>query len=203
MSVQPVANVPVATAASPTLVTGASHSFTRTPIEQWTQRLDSPTGKLFMQVIAQKTGLSQKDITSQLQSGTSLHDILASKNVTFGEVRQAVLAQSGSVSAQSAAGQVQGTGRGHHHHGGHGGSGGVDNAIMGALANELGLQPADLQQQLSGGKSLAQLASDKGLTASDLGAAVERALQSLSGYTPSGTPAPATNYPATASNEAA
>jgi uncharacterized protein YidB (DUF937 family) len=185
------------------LVTGASHSFTRTPIEQWTQRLDSPMGKLFMQVIAQKTGLSQQDITSQLQSGTSLHDILASKNVTFGEVRQTVLAQSGSVSSQSPAGQIQGAKRGHHHHGRHGGSGEVDNAIMGALANELGVQPSDLQQQLSDGKSLAQLASDKGVTASDLGAAVERALQSLMGYSASGAPAQATQFPATAANEAA
>ena len=171
--------------------TGASASFTHTPMENWTQRLDSPIGQRFLQAISDKTGISQADLKSQLESGTTLQDILKSKNVTFSEIRQAVRGQ---------AGQVQFSG--HHHHGNHGGgASGVDSAVLGAIADTLGMQPSDLKQQLDSGTSLAQLASDKGVSTSDLGAAIAQALQSLLGYSSTGSQSPATQIPAAQVNE--
>ena len=140
--------------------TGASASFTQMPMQNWTQRLDSPTGQRFLQVIAEKTGISQADLKSQLESGTTLQDILKSKNLTFSDIRKA---------AQAQAGQVQFSAR-HHAHGHHGGgASAVDSAVLGAIADKLGMQPSDLKQQLDNGASLGQLASDKGVSTGDLG----------------------------------
>ena len=171
--------------------TGASASFTHMPMENWTQRLDSPTGQRFLQAISDKTGISQDDLKKQLESGTTLQDILKSKNLTFADIRQAVQGQSG---------QVQFSG--HHHHGHHGGgASSVDSAVLGAIADKLGMQPADLKQQLDSGTSLGQLASDKGVSTSDLGVAIAQALQSLLGYSSNGSQTPATQVPAAHVNE--
>ena len=171
--------------------TGASASFTHLPMENWTQRLDSPIGQRFLQAISDKTGLSQSDLTSQLKSGTTLQAILQSKGVTFQQVRQAALGQPG---------QVQFSG--HHHGNAHvASSGSVDSAILGAVADSLGMQPAELKQQIESGATLAQLSEDKGVSEQDLGATVEGAIQSLLGYSANGTPPPATQVPATQVNQ--
>jgi uncharacterized protein (DUF433 family) len=172
--------------------TGASASFTQMPMQNWTQRLDSPIGQRFLQAISDKTGISPDNLKSQLESGTTLQDILKSKNLTFSDIRQAV---------QSQTGQVQFSGH-HHHHGSHGGgSGAVDSAVLGAIADKLQMQPSDLKQQLDNGTSLGQLASDKGVSTSDLGAAIAQALQSLLGYSSSGAPTPPTQTPSTTVNQ--
>ncbi len=172
--------------------TGASTSFTHMPMDSWTQRLDSPIGQRFLQAISDTTGISQSDLPSQLTSGTTLQGILQSKGVSFQEVRQAVAGQTR---------QVQFHGH-HHRQGGQaGGTGSVDSAVLGAIAGKLGMQPAGLNQQLNDGKTLAQLASDKGVSEEDLGKAVEDAVQSMLGYSVTGTPPTTTQVPATQVNQ--
>jgi hypothetical protein len=63
------------------------------------------------------------------------------------------------------------------------------------------MQPAGLNQQLNDGKTLVQLASDKGVSEEDLGKAVEDAVQSMLGYSVTGTPPTTTQVPATQVNQ--
>lgn len=174
-------NVAPAGAAGGLQTSAATVSFTHQPMETWTaQRLDSPIGQRFLQAISQVTGISQADVTSQLQSGTPLHDILETKGATFAQVRDAARAQGG---------QVQ-------FHGRRRPQGGAPDAALTAalngLAGSLGISTSNLEQQLGSGMSLDAIAASRGVSQDTLQASMEQAIQSLLGYAPTGSQAGAT-----------
>jgi hypothetical protein len=182
MNVNPIGITPSQGPAS--YVSGASASFTHSPIELWSQSLSSPIGQQFMQAISRTTGLSTSDVTAQLQGGRSLHDILSSKGVTFSQVRQAVRAAGGNTAI---------AGRHHHHQGA-----GIDSAsssqFLDVLAGKLGLSATNLTQDLQSGQGLAQIASAQGLSSDQLVSAIQDTLQSMAAYNSSASIAP-TNVP--------
>ena len=155
------------------------------------------TGDAFMQTISSLTGLSQDDLVSQLESGTSLTDILQSKNVTMAQVRQAQQAMQAQTQQAVQGSQVQGSGgrHRHHHHGGGGGGSAVDasasnavgDSVLNALAGALNLSPADLTQQLTSGAGLAQLGQQQGVSEDALVTAVQNALENPAAYSATGT----------------
>jgi uncharacterized protein (DUF433 family) len=158
------------------LMTGASMSVMSSPWGSGPQTLDSSIGQRFLQAISDKTGISTADITSQLQSGGSVQDILQSKGLTMADIRQAVRSQAGQVHSH-----------GHHHHRSEGsGSSSEQSAVLDALASGLGMSSSDLTQQLSSGTSLDKLAADKGVAMQDLAQSVLQALESSS-YSSNGT----------------
>lgn len=57
-------------------------------------------------------------------------------------------------------------------------SGGVHDTVWKALADALGLTPDELTAQINSGKTLAQLAQEKGIETSELAAAMQTALKS-------------------------
>ena len=156
------------------------------------QFFNTPQGQRLLGVISDKTGISQDDLKSQLQSGTSLKDILSSKGLTFGDIRQAMQSQ-GSAQGQPAGAGTASAG-GHHHHGGKhvGGSQDAESAILTQLATTLNLDKTDLASQLKNGQNLSQVASQQGVSPDTLNAALQKAFQSLSGYSANGSQTSAT-----------
>ena len=182
MQILPTGTTPAST--TPALFAGMSNS--------------SPSGsagEAFMQTVSSLTGISQDDLVSQLEGGTSLADILKSKNVTMSQVQQAMQAQV----PQGADGQlaVRGLARHHHHHGAGGGAeraGGagappnaVGDSVLNALAGALNMTPAQLTQQLTSGVGLAQLGQQQGVSEDALVTAVQNALENPAAYSASGS----------------
>lgn len=157
------------------------------------QFFNTPQGQRLLGVISDKTGISQDDLKSQLQSGTSLKDILSSKGLTFGDIRQAMQSQ-GAAQGQPGGTASAAAAGGHHHHGGKhvGGSQDAESAILTQLATTLNLDKTDLASQLKSGQSLSQIASQQGVSQDTLNAALQKAFQSLSGYSANGSQTGAT-----------
>ena len=154
------------------------------------QKFDSPWGQKLLKAISDKTGIGVDDLKSQLASGTSLGDILKAKGLTMHDIRQAMRNDGG--------GKAEGH-RHHHHSGGEA----VKSAIVDALSTALGMDKASLQDALKNGTSLEKIAADHGLSQTDLDSALEKAFQSLSGYSANGQPAAAAPVPAAIVNASA
>lgn len=58
------------------------------------------------------------------------------------------------------------------------GSGGVHNTVWAAMAEKLGLTSDELASQINSGKTLAQIAQEKGVSTKDLAAVMENAMES-------------------------
>jgi len=106
-------------------------------------------------------GLSSTDLTSQLQSGTTLADLAKQKGVSSSDLLasvekdlqsnapQGVQAPSDSQLQQFATDFINGTGPSQHGHRAH--------SNLSSLASELGMDPSSLLQELSSGQDLSQL----------------------------------------------
>lgn len=178
MQIMPTGTTPSSTATYPFAVLSTPQPSTNS------------TGDLFMQTISKLTGISQDDLVSQLESGTSLGDILQSKNVTMSQVQQAMQAVQSQQNTQTA--QISGRHHHHHHHGGgapvsNAGDAATANAVLSALAGALNMTPADLAGQLNSGTGLAELAQQQGVSDDTLVTAVQNALENPSAYSASGT----------------
>jgi hypothetical protein len=159
------------------------------------------TGEAFMQTVSSLTGISQDDLVSQLEGGTSLADILQSKNVTMSQVQQAMQAQA-SQAVQGPQGAVHGSGHHHHHHSSGEGvaadpasSNAVGDSVLNALAGALNMAPADLTQQLTNGVGLAQLGQQQGVSEDALVTAVQNTLENPAAYSASGSQASSQTIP--------
>ena len=150
-----------------------------------------------MDAAAKILGMSSSDLRTALRSGQSLAQIASSKGVSESDLEsamaQAITAANPGISADQAARvaaaiatrtppapptdttetNAAGQTRGHHHHHGHRATA----AGMEAAAQTLGMSEQDLTKSLQAGQSLASLASSKGVSQSDLVAAIAAALQ--------------------------
>lgn len=176
---QPLQPISIGSIGPSAQITGATTSFSAMPSGLDNRSFNSPIGQRWLAAISQATGLSQGDIQGQLQNGGDVKDILQSKNVTMSDVRQALRSQ---------AGKVQHSG----HHRGHGaaaaGTQDAEAAFAGAVAATLGMSVSDLQQQLSSGVGLDQLAARQGVSQQTLDQTIRQTFQQLTGYTAQGAP---------------
>ena len=174
---QPLQPVPAGAIGASIQTSGATTSFSAMPSGLDSRSFASPIGQRWLAAISQATGLSTTDIQSQLANGGDVKQILQSKGVSLGEVRQALRDQ---------AGKVQ-----HHGHHGHGAAAGgtqdAESTFAAAVASTLGMTVSDLQQQLGNGTSLDQLAAQQGISQETLDQTIRQTFQQLTGYTAQGT----------------
>jgi DNA-binding CsgD family transcriptional regulator len=154
------------------------------------QEMTQGTNPLF-QALASTLGLSASQIQQQVSSGSSLAQIASNQGVSQSTLLSAVegaLSKAGP--GQSASSErlsalankiVSQQGMPSGAPGGIGASGGPNpssnsNPLLQALASTLGLSASQIQQQVSSGSSLAQIASNQGVSQSTLLSAVEGVL---------------------------
>ena len=177
----------VATAASGSTTTApAASSAAPTPKAD---RPAQPHGADDVATAATALGLSRADLQTALQGGKSIAQVATDKGVDLAKVTAAIKATdvkaiddavaAGSVTQAQADAQKAGLDAhiqqevtqvggpqagGHGGHGRGGGGGGVHGADdVATAATALGMSEADLQTALQGGKSIAQVATDKGV----------------------------------------
>lgn len=132
----------------------------------------SARGQRLLKAVSDKTGIAQPDLKSQLLAGTSLQDILESKQLTFADIQQTLHGMTGRSGPPVSPG---------------GGSPALDSSILSSLASTLRLDHGDLAQRLKGGAGLDQIAAEQAVQPDVLNTALRKAVEAVTAYGADGT----------------
>ena len=137
----------------------------------------SARGQRLLKAVSDQTGIAQADLKSQLLAGTSLQDILESKQLTFADIQHSLHGMTGSSAPAALPGATPA----------------LDSRILSSLASTLRLDRSDLAQRLTSGAELDQIAAEQAVQPDVLNTALRKAIESVTAYAADGTRAVTAN----------
>ncbi|MDB4984457.1 MAG: hypothetical protein JWM20_636 [Patescibacteria group bacterium] len=126
------------------ILIGTTHAYAQSSLRSF-------HGSAAISMVASKLNLSSDDVAlmkAEIASGKSVKDVLAEHNITMDQIRSAI---------QAAYPQTK-----------H-----LSNTQIAAISAKLGINPADVQNEINAGKSLQQIMKDHNITPDKLRAAFE------------------------------